>query len=102
MTAPRLARGVKPAVPDSAGRDPGDRTLDLTLRDRLSPRARRTLPPFCIAVGPTSLRTSATQIWLIWIGVLRPGLPCGGRSFIDLTPRRWLPDQSRQRPRRAV
>jgi len=38
MTAPQRARGVKPAVPDSAGRDPRDRTRDLTLSDRLSLR----------------------------------------------------------------
>jgi len=84
-----------------ASQDPPAHSLHVIPRPVTQSRATRLMsgPPHIAslappqswigATAPTSLRTSATQIWLIWIGVPRPQLPREGRS--RRAPILWRP-----------
>jgi hypothetical protein len=45
-------------------RHPGCKTLTATLRNQLSPRARRTLSPLWAGSGSRPIKARATQIWI--------------------------------------
>jgi len=70
-----------------ASKNPGTRPLHTTLRNQPPPRARRTLPPFCIESGDDRLRGFGSTDCSLWRadrssrkGSLRSRRPCAYRS----------------------